>query len=35
MVENYRSELIWRTMKKSPYIQQGLRQIGFAGGWLE
>ena len=35
MIENYRSELIWRTMQRSPYIQTGLRRAGFQGGWLE
>lgn len=35
MLENHRSELIWRTMKKNPYIRTGLEAIGFSGGWLE
>ena len=35
MIENHRSELLWSLMKKSPYILEGLRQAGFAGGWLE
>jgi hypothetical protein len=34
MAENYRSELIWRYLRKSPYIIQGLRRAGFSGGWL-
>jgi len=34
MIENHRSELVWSLMKKSPYILAGLRQAGFAGGWL-
>lgn len=35
MIENYRSELIWELMKKSPYIERGLLQADFSGGWLE
>ncbi|MGI8619223.1 MAG: glucoamylase family protein, partial [Gemmatimonadaceae bacterium] len=34
MVENYRSDLIWRVMRKSPYIRRGLERAGFSGGWL-
>jgi hypothetical protein len=34
MIENYRSELLWRLMRKSPYIVSGLRNAGFRGGWL-
>ena len=28
MIENYRSELIWRLMKKSPSMVRGLRRAG-------
>jgi hypothetical protein len=35
MIENYRSELVWKTLRKNPYIVQGLRRAGFTGGWLE
>lgn len=35
MAENYRTELIWRHLRKSPYIRTGLRRAGFRGGWLE
>lgn len=35
MIENYRSDLVWRTMRKSPYIVRGLRRAGFRGGWLD
>ena len=35
MLENHRSELIWKTMRRNPYIQRGLRQAGFTGGWLD
>ena len=35
MIENYRSELIWHVMKRSPYIRRGLARAGFTGGWLD
>ena len=35
MVENYRSELVWRTMRKNPHVVRGLRAAGFTGGWLD
>lgn len=35
MIENHKSELIWKTMKKCPYILKGLQEAGFTGGWLE
>lgn len=35
MIENYRSEFVWKTMKKNPHILRGLRRAGFSGGWLE
>ena len=35
MIENYRSDLVWRTMRKNPYIVSGLKKAGFTGGWLE
>ena len=34
MVENYLSGLVWRAMRNSPYIRDGLRRAGFSGGWL-
>lgn len=34
MIENYRSGLIWRLMRRCPHIVAGLRRAGFAGGWL-
>jgi hypothetical protein len=34
MIENYRSQLIWRLMRRCPYIVTGLRGAGFTGGWL-
>jgi hypothetical protein len=35
MVENYRSELVWRTMRRNPHMVRGLRAAGFTGGWLD
>jgi hypothetical protein len=34
MIENHRSELIWRLMRACPYIRAGLKRAGFRGGWL-
>lgn len=34
MIENYRSELVWRVMKKNPHLRRGLERAGFSGGWL-
>jgi hypothetical protein len=34
MIENHRSGLIWKLMRRCPYIQTGLRRAGFTGGWL-
>ena len=34
MIENYRSGLIWRMMRRCPHIINGLRRAGFGGGWL-
>jgi hypothetical protein len=34
MIENYRSQLIWRLMRECDYIKEGLRRAGFTGGWL-
>jgi hypothetical protein len=34
MVENYRTELIWKTMRTNKYIVAGLKKAGFTGGWL-
>jgi len=34
MIENYRSDLIWKTMRRNPYIVTGLKKAGFTGGWL-
>jgi hypothetical protein len=35
MIENHRSQLVWRVMRKNPYIRAGLERAGFQGGWLE
>jgi len=35
MIENYRSGLIWRTMRRNTHVIRGLRAAGFAGGWLD
>ncbi len=35
MAENFRSGLVWRYMRRSPYIVRGLRRAGFTGGWLD
>ena len=34
MIENYRSQLIWKLMRQCIYISGGLRRAGFRGGWL-
>jgi hypothetical protein len=34
MIENYRSGFLWQLMRRCPYIIDGLRRAGFAGGWL-
>lgn len=35
MVENWRSGLLWRLMRKNPHVVRGLRRAGFTGGWLD
>jgi len=34
MIENYRTELVWRTVRKSPHVRRALEKAGFTGGWL-
>ena len=34
MIENYRSEMIWKVMRSNPYVRSGLTRAGFSGGWL-
>ncbi|GBQ79605.1 hypothetical protein AA13595_0075 [Gluconacetobacter johannae DSM 13595] len=35
MIENWRTGLVWSTMKKNRYIRAGLARAGFSGGWLD
>jgi len=35
MTENFRSGLVWRTMRRNPHVIRGLRRAGFTGGWLD
>ncbi len=35
MLENHRSQLVWRVMRRNPYVVTGLRRAGFTGGWLD
>ena len=34
MIENDRSDLIWRLMRSCPAVIRGLTRAGFSGGWL-
>ncbi len=34
MIENHRSELLWKLMRNSHSIRTGLKRAGFEGGWL-
>ncbi|HTM57665.1 MAG TPA: glucoamylase family protein [Candidatus Udaeobacter sp.] len=34
MIENWRSGLVWRVMRRNPHMIRGLRRAGFRGGWL-
>ena len=34
MIENYRSQLIWKLMRQCPYVRIGLQRAGFSGGWM-
>jgi hypothetical protein len=34
MIENYRTGLLWRVMRRCPYLVAGLRRAGFSKGWL-
>jgi hypothetical protein len=33
-IENHRTGLLWRLMRRCPYIITGLRRAGFKNGWL-
>ncbi|MHA6206215.1 glucoamylase family protein [Dyella soli] len=35
MIENWRSGLVWKVMRKNPYVRKGLQRAGFTGGWLD
>ncbi|WP_396593366.1 glucoamylase family protein [Brevundimonas sp. R86498] len=35
MIENARSDLVWRHMRGEPNLTRGLRLAGFDGGWLD
>lgn len=35
MIENHRSGLVWRVMRRNPHIRRGLERAGFSGGWLD
>ncbi|MBW7887665.1 MAG: Tat pathway signal protein [Bacteroidetes bacterium] len=35
MIENLRSEFVWKVMKKNPSLIRGLKRAGFTGGWLD
>ena len=35
MLENYRSDTVWKTMRKNSYLRAGLIKAGFTGGWLD
>ena len=34
MIENHRTGLIWKTLRKNPHVVRGLKRAGFTGGWL-
>ncbi len=34
MIENHETELVWRVMRRNPYVRKGLERAGFTGGWL-
>lgn len=35
MIENWRNEMVWKTMRTNPHVIRGLRKAGFTGGWLD
>jgi hypothetical protein len=34
-IQNHQTGLIWKIMKKNPYVIAGLKKAGFEGGWLD
>lgn len=35
MIENARTDLVWRCMRSEPNLRRGLEAAGFTGGWLD
>jgi hypothetical protein len=35
MIENHRTGLVWRVMRRNPHVLRGLLRAGFRGGWIE
>jgi hypothetical protein len=35
MIENHRSDLVWRLMRSNEHLRRGLERAGFSGGWLD
>ena len=35
MLENFRSEFVWKYMRNDPNLRLGLRRAAFRGGWLD
>jgi hypothetical protein len=35
MIENHRSGLVWKLMRRNPHLRRGLERAGFEGGWLQ
>jgi hypothetical protein len=35
MIENHRTEFVWKVMREHPAFVRGLCRAGFSGGWLE
>lgn len=33
-IENWRTGMIWATMRKNAHVRRGLQRAGFTGGWL-
>jgi hypothetical protein len=35
MIENFHTQLVWKTIQRCPYIVKGLQRAGFRDGWLD
>ena len=35
MIENHRSDFVWRLMRGNEHVVRGLCRAGFTGGWLQ